>query len=114
MRPSQPMDTDDPLADMSSQADGPARSSLAAPVTEFVPVLCGRERILRPKENRSYRGSRCARDCRAHGLREPAPRRKNSPPSMRWGTRELPRSVAEWGLIAVNVDPTIACFHAPL
>ena len=56
----EPMDTDEPWADMSSQADEPARSSLTAPVTEFVPVLCGRERNPRHEENRRYRGWRCA------------------------------------------------------
>ena len=54
------MDTDEPWADMSSQADEPTGSGLTASGTEFVPVLCGRERSLRHEENRRYRGWRCA------------------------------------------------------
>ncbi len=52
----EPMDTDEPWADMSSQADGPTGSGLTAPGTEFVAVLCGRERSLRHEEYHRYRG----------------------------------------------------------
>ena len=52
----EPMDKDAPWADMSSQADGPTGSGLTAPGTEFVPVLCGRERSLRHEEYHRYRG----------------------------------------------------------
>ncbi len=50
----EPMDTDEPWADMSSQADESTGSGLTAPGTEFVPVGCGCERSLRHEEYRRY------------------------------------------------------------
>ncbi len=40
----EPMDTDEPWADKSSQADEPTGSGLTPPATKFVPILCVRER----------------------------------------------------------------------
>jgi len=57
----EPMDTDEPWADKSSQADEPTGSGLTPPATQFVPVVSGRERNSRYEENCRYRGWRCAR-----------------------------------------------------
>ncbi len=50
------MDTEEPWADNFFHADEPTGSGLTAPGTEFVPVLCGRERSLRHEEYHRYRG----------------------------------------------------------